>query len=334
MRRVNAALVALMLAIRASAQAAPAAPPLPATDRVRILEAHHVAGAVADSVWPTWGAAPFAMLLITPRTEFLVDAPAQGSGWSAVPYDTLLGALIHSRARQFAPQMQATFPFVNGINTIVIGQPELTSDKTSSRWVITVMHEHFHQWVYSQPWYYAKLATLGLDHGDKTGMWMLNYPFPYDSAEVGRRFKQMAHALRSALAAPEGASRAQAIAEYRDARDAFRATVPPEALTYFEFQLWQEGVARYTEVAVCRALVRAGYVQTPAFAALSDARPYSVIALSILAGVNTDLDSLDLARDRRTVVYSLGAAQAMLLDITRPAWRAQYLTQPFRLPDP
>ena len=332
MGRLYVVIGAMFLGARTGAQSAP--PPLPAVDRVRIIEAHHVAAAVADSVWPTWSGAPFAMVLITPTTEFLVGAPAQGSGWSAVPFDTLYGALIHSRARQFPPAMQATFPFVNGINTIVIGEPPLTSDKNSPRWLLTVMHEHFHQWVYSQPWYYAKVATLGLDHGDKSGMWMLNYPFPYDSADVRRRFTQMTHALRQALIAPDGAPRAAAIAEYRDAREAFRATVPAEALKYFDFQLWQEGVARYTEVEVCKALVRSGYRQTAAFAALPDARPYSAVAVQILSGINNDLDSLDLARDRRMVVYSVGAAEAMLLDITRPNWRAQYLTQPFKLPDP
>jgi hypothetical protein len=333
MGRVHVLISAVFLGARIAAQTAP--PPLPAVDRVRISEARHVAASVADSVWPTWSSAPFAMVLVTPNTEFLIDAPAQGAGWSAVPFDTLFGALIHSRARQFAPGMQATFPFVNGINTIVIGQPEHTSDKTSTRWVLTVMHEHFHQWVYSQPWYYAKVATLGLDHGDKTGMWMLNYPFPYDSAEVRRRFTQMTHALHTALATPSGGpARAAAIAEYRDAREAFRATVPAEALKYFDFQLWQEGVARYTEVMVAKAAMSAGYAPLPAFAALPDFHSYAEVREVILKGIARDLDSLDLARDRRTVVYSLGAAEAMLLDITKPKWRAQYLTQPFKLPDP
>ena len=332
MGRVYVLLGAVFLGARLAAQAPPT--PLPAVDRVRITEAHHVAAAVADKVWPTWSAAPFAMLLITPSTEFLADAPAQGSGWSAVPFDTLFGTLIHSRPRQFAPQMQATFPFVNGINTIVIGEPQLTSDKTSTRWVLTVMHEHFHQWVYSQPWYYPKVAALGLDHGDKSGMWMLNYPFPYDSAEVGRRFTQMTHALRQVLTATEDAPRAAAIAEYRDARAAFRAILPADALKYLDFQLWQEGVARYTEVVVSDALTRSNYKPTAAFAALPDARSYAQVGSQIRTGITNDLDSLVLARDRRTVVYSLGAAEAMLLDITKPNWRAQYLTHPFKLPDP
>ena len=104
------------------------------------------------------------------------------------------------RKRMYPTAMQATFPGVNGVNTIVIGQAELTADKTSTRWVLTVLHEHFHQLVYSQPGYYADVEKLGVAHGDKTGMWMLNYPFQYDSARVQEKFTAMTHALLDALA--------------------------------------------------------------------------------------------------------------------------------------
>ena len=66
------------------------------------------------------------------------------------------------RKRMYPTAIQATFPGVNGVNTIVIGQAELTADKTSTRWVLTVLHEHFHQLVYSRPGYYADVEKLGL----------------------------------------------------------------------------------------------------------------------------------------------------------------------------
>jgi len=40
------------------------------------------------------------------------------------------------------------------------------------------MHEHFHQLQNGQPRYFQAVQDLGLSHGDNTGMWMLNYPFP------------------------------------------------------------------------------------------------------------------------------------------------------------
>src|SRR5205823_11170202 len=51
---------------------------------------------------------------------------------------------------------------------------------------ISMLHEHFHQLQDSQPNSYAETEALNLSHGDQTGMWMLNYAFPYDSPEVKR----------------------------------------------------------------------------------------------------------------------------------------------------
>ena len=48
------------------------------------------------------------------------------------------------------------------------------------------MHEHFHQLQWAQPEYLKAIADLGLSKGDTTGMWMLNYPFPYDNPELAR----------------------------------------------------------------------------------------------------------------------------------------------------
>jgi len=303
--------------------------PLPSSDADRIRAARSLAAAVGDSVWPGWHTAPFTMLLITPSTEYLVASSSPpGGDFSVVPGDTLLGAAVYERKRTFPEAMQATFPLVNGVNTIVIGEAEHTSDKTATRWILTVLHEHFHQWVYSQPWYYPGVAKLGLDHGDKTGMWMLNYPFPYDSAAVGARYTAMAHALREALSA-DGDSFPAALAEFRRARAAFTASVPDEARRYFDFQLWQEGVARYTEVKLA-SLAMAHHDGS----AITLDPAYAKVLADLMLRVHGDLDSLTLAKDRRIVVYSFGAAQALLLDRTKPGWREGYFTQPFKLPEP
>ena len=82
---------------------------------------------------------------------------------------------------------------------MVIGQAENTQSKTSTRWVLTALHEHFHQLQESRPRYYADVDALGLAKGDTTGMWMLNYPFPYTKAEVKEQFAATAKALGQAV---------------------------------------------------------------------------------------------------------------------------------------
>src|SRR6185503_3887563 len=116
-----------------------------------------------------------------------------------------------------------------------------------------------------QPGYHAGVARLDLAHGDSTGQWMLDYAFPYDSTPVQRAVRRLAGALGQALDAPTSGA-VQAVV---DARDMLRRRLSPADYRYFEFQLWQEGVARFIEYAVARAGAEAGQSAT-AFRRLPD----------------------------------------------------------------
>src|SRR5262249_47464286 len=101
---------------------------------------------------------------------------------------------------------------------------------------------------------------------------------------------------------------------------------------YFDFQLWQEGVARYTEIAL-GDLAAKGYAPLPEFTALPDFKSYASVAADIRRGVLTDLGTMSLGKLKRIVVYSTGAADALLLDRVRPAWKDDFMSRRFRLPD-
>ncbi len=326
------ALAVCSLGLPCAAVTAQAPPRVPEIDRVRIQEAFRLGAQLGDSIWPNWHLSRWSMILVLPDNQFLIGQPNAPADYTPVPGDTLLGEPVFYRARQFPTAIQATFPAVNGINTIVIGEPEQTSDKTSTRWVVTVLHEHFHQLTNSRPGYYAGVDSLGLAHGDQTGMWMLNYSFPYDSAHVQETFTTMNHALLHTLRAPSGATLAQSLDTYRRARQAFRESVPAEGARYFAFQLWQEGVARYTEWRLSE-LAADRYTPSADFKALPDFVAFADVEKRIRDRIFTDLESISLARSRREVVYSVGAAMAMLLDRVRPEWKVEYFAHPYRLPD-
>jgi hypothetical protein len=61
------------------------------------------------------------------------------------------------------------------------------------------MHEHFHQLQDSQPGLFQKIDELGLSHGDSSGMWMLNYPFPYEMPVVADNFAKLRDLLLTGL---------------------------------------------------------------------------------------------------------------------------------------
>jgi hypothetical protein len=259
-----------------------------------------VARELGDRIWPGLAVTPMPVLLVTDSTEFLVDSSLDRPVWT--------------RPRSLPPTLVATFP-VDGAPTIVIGTAERTG-KTSTEWVLTLLHEHFHQWQYSRPDYYAGVAALELARGDTTGMWMLDYPFPYDSAPVARAVRRWALAIRSALEQPKPDGKRYA--EVLSAGDALRGRLSPADYRYLEFQLWQEGVARYVEYRAAELAAGRG-------------SSYRWIAERNRSRLPRELERIDLTKNRRVSFYPLGAAIALLLDRTRPGWKTAYSRHPFAL---
>jgi hypothetical protein len=303
-------------------------PRLPDRDRVRLAEALRLTDSLRDRLWPTWGKATLSALLVSDSAEFLIGAARPPAEFTPVGYDSLLSRVVWTRPRHFPPNLLATFPAVGGMPTIVIGSAERTG-KASTEWVLTVLHEHFHQWQNSQPGYYQGVAGLGLANGDTTGQWMLDYPFPYDSAAVQHDMRRLATALRQALDAPR-AERLAALRNVVRAREALGRRVSAADYRYFEFQLWQEGVARFVEYVAARAAAGSG-APSARFLELSDYVPYATIAQRARWSLRRELEQLDLGRQRRVAFYSVGAAIALLLEDTRPDWKRTYMERPFAL---
>jgi hypothetical protein len=301
---------------------------VPGSDRVRLAEAMRLADALGDDLWPGWRRTPLGVLLVTDSVEFLIGHPQPSADFARLGHDALLKREVWTRPRQFPPTLLATFPAVSGMPTIVIGSAEHTG-KSSTAWVLTLLHEHFHQWQYSQPGYYAGVAGLDLAHGDTTGQWMLDYAFPYDSASVQQAVRRLATALGQALDAPPSA-KANALRAAVGAREKLRDCLTAADYRYFEFQLWQEGVARFIEYAAARAAAESGE-PSAAFRSLSDYEPYSGAAAGARRSVRRELEQLALGRQRRVAFYPLGAAMALLLEETRSDWKRVYADRPFAL---
>jgi hypothetical protein len=306
-------------------------PSIPATDRVRLAEAFRLGNAVGNSIWPGWTRAPFAVLLVTPEHEFLVRHPAPSADFTTLGYDSLLKSDVYYRRRTQSISFLATFPAIKGsiVSTIVVGQAENTSARTSTPWVVTLLHEHFHQLQYSQPSYYQDVNALGLAHGDQTGMWMLSYAFPYDRKDVQDQFALLSELLAKAIQARRS-DRAKTLVAYLDARRKFQQMLAPDDYRYFSFQLWQEGIARYTEYAV--ANVAAGKFRPgKAFRALKDYTSLAEVAQQTRERIFRQLITQKLAESKREVVYPFGAAEGLLLDKVNPRWKGRYLVDKFDL---
>lgn len=331
LNRMAPVLITVLFASAAIATQTETQPHISATDRIRLAEAFRLADQLGDQVWPDWTQAPFAVLLVTPETEFLMRHPKPSADFTKLGHDALLKSDIYYRKRNFDPGFLATFPAVPGsmISTIVVGQAENTWVKTSTLWVITLLHEHFHQLQDSQPNFYADVNALGLAKGDQTGMWMLNYAFPYEKKEVQEQFVAISKLLSEALKTNKR-DRVPKVRAYLDARRQFQAMLAADDYKYLSFQFWKEGIARYTEIRMGR-LAATKFRASKSFRALPDYKSFADVAQSTSARTMKQLENQKLGESKREVAYSYGASEAMLLDLTRPGWQQKYFVEKFDL---
>lgn len=306
-------------------------PSLGETDRVRLAEAFRLADFVGDRVWPGWSKAPFAVLLVTPDHDFLLRHPKPSADFKTLGFDQRLKSEIYYRPRTFPTNLLATFPAISGsmISTIVVGQAENTSVKTSTPWVVILLHEHFHQLQDSQPDFYRDVNALNLSRGEQTGMWMLNYAFPYERTEVQEQFAAMSKLLATAVGGNTSGRRAR-LRDYVEARQKFRSMISADDDKYLAFQLWKEGIARYTEYRAA-ALAAKSYRPSKEFRALKDYRPFQDVARTTHDGIMQQLLTRKLGVSKREVVYAFGAAEGLLLDKINPGWRKRYFVEKFDL---
>ena len=289
-------------------------------DAVRLGEFYRLSAQIQDQIWPGWSNVPAPLLLVTADTEFLTHYPAPKEF-------TKIGDNISARPRQFSRHLLATFPAFDATPVIVIGGPQDTEAKTSTPWVITLMHEHFHQLQYEQPGYYEGVKRLGLSGGDQSGMWMLNYPFPYEDPKVAQAFAHLRDLLLDALQASDEKEFRPRAEGYVRARQQALAQLAPDDHRYLSFQLWQEGVARYTQIKAAEAA--AGYQPSADYKNLSDYESFSSYAGHARSDTLSELKKADLAQWKRTFFYSFGGSEGLFLDRWKPRWKDKYFTNPF-----
>lgn len=290
---------------------------------MRIHEFYRLAPTIADRVWPGWNSTPAPLLLVTNQTEFLTHHPNPPADFKKIRDD------FYARPRQFPTNLLATFPAFGPPSVIVIGEPQSTQAKTSTPWLFVLMHEHFHQLQDSQPGIFEAMNGLALSHGDTTGMWMLNYPFPYKRPELGHSFSALRDSLLAALAEQDQAAFSATATKYVAERKKFFAQLSSDDRKYLNFQLWKEGIARYAQVR--SAELAANYQPTAEYRALPDSESFNEYASATRIETLKELKRVELATDQRVVVYSWGAAEGLLLDRLNPKWKEGYFKNLFTL---
>ncbi len=299
-------------------------------ERHCIAEAIKISKKYSNSVWKDFNKTPFTLILVTEEYEFLINHPNPTKDFIFLEYDSLLESKIFYRKTQFNTSFLATFPAVNGVNCIVVGTPENTN-RNSTEWIITLLHEHFHKYVYDSPNYYNAVNNLDLANGDTTGMWMLNYPFPYDNKKVSTLYNAYTTSLKELTEIKNPTSEAfkDSYKTYFTNRQKFKASISDSDYRYFSFQLWQEGIARYTEMKLLKAMTK--YKPSDTIINMDDHVDFNTYAKQMLKKETAKLEGFKLEEQKRVCFYSVGMAEGLVLDKLNPIWKSNYLSNIFYL---
>lgn len=272
-----------------------------------------------EALWPGFARIPFHMILVE-RTRETLFCHAPLAGFRPRRADPITGCTMQYRPRLFDVDSSAALGVADEPAMIVHGvQPQFGAG--AAAWMVEIGHEAFHQYQARLPGYAAKVAALGLSGDGSSGQWMLDYPFPYGEPRVATAFGVLCTRALAFLGAATPSARRAAIADYVLARRAARATVSPAEWRYYEFQIGQEGIARWTELMLAQAAAR----RDPRF---------GPVARDRVAGIATSMTAIGrqgLKMWKRSAFYVLGTAEAMILDTAGPGWRAVYRERPFSM---
>ena len=319
---------------------------LPAVDKARLAEALQLKFALGNQIWPGWGDMQFPNIIWNHAYEFLVGYPGlPPAGWEAVPGDTFHGQAYYRRPAQ-APQNFAvpvgdlwagSMATKTEMDAFLIGTfrevfppplkqifPYRLFIQPSETQIGGVLHEDFH--VFELQSFPARLneAEQAHSHGDA-----------YEAAAESftAELKQESALLAQALAEKSDSEAADLILEFLQSRDTRRQTynLTPTLIAYERWLEWEEGMAKYVEVASLRqAYQSADYSALPEMA--DD--PYFKSYQLFNRRWSQEMTQLrNLSGSQETRFYMLGMAEAFLLDRLMPDWKDQVMQEGVFLED-
>lgn len=297
-------------------------------DKIRIKEAIEISKAYGDAIWRGFNSAPFTVVLVTDKYEYLINHPNPTKDFKLLGKDKILNTEVYVRKKQFNKRFLATFPAVNGVNCIVIGTPENTG-LNSTEWIITLLHERFHQYQYNSPNYHKDALALGISKGDTTGMWQLNYPFPYEDISVNKCYNKYTEYLIKTVEARNNKNWKKVYKQYIDKRKEFKDSLKEDDYKYISFQWYQEGIARYTEYAFLRLLQDSE--PSKEVLNLKDFVAYEEYLKEFYTRHLENVKKMKLSKEKRITVYDIGFAEALVIEHVNKDWKDKYLIEKFDL---
>jgi len=305
-------------------------------DKARLLEAVHLRASLGDQIWPGWGDADIPVIVWNEAYEFLTGFPKGGPGWENVPGDELAGETYFRRAadnpQNFAVPVgnawAASMATKSSTDAFLVSQfrsmfppalkqifPYRLLIQPSETQIGGLLHESFH--VLQMQTAPARLKAAEASHlsGDD---------YEAAASDFASEFRQESALLAKALEAKTKGEKTKLVGQFLDLRDSRRQDhrLAPQLVDYERWLEWEEGAAKYIEVAsLKKASETASYGPLPEMAADPDFDAYKGF------GRRWSQELIQLryqTTSGETQLYMTGMAEAFLLDDLLPDWKDRY----------
>jgi len=299
-------------------------------DKARLEEALYLRQQLGEAVWPGWGVIENPVLLWNRHDSFLVAYPSLPAGWTLVSGDTFRDRPYYRQPtvnpQNFCVQVDEhwvasmatkweTDAFMvqvfrdilpPGIKTIF---PYWLLIMPSEVQITAVLHESFH--VYQTQVAGERLQQAENAHALGAAYWQVDEAMRAD-------WKQETDLLARALAASSDSEARQFLEQRAQRRQAHGLA---QGLIDYERQLeWEEGLAKYVEVAMWRqASTAPEYEPLAAMSADRHFKRYATFRQRWQQEVRQM--RAQAGREGETRFYYTGMAQATLLDHLLPGWK-------------
>ena len=308
---------------------------LDALDKARLDEAVQLRHTLGDAVWEGWAAADIPLLVWNHEYAFLTGFAEAPAGWQETPGDTWNGQPYYRQAggdpQNFATligdRWVASLATKWELDQFLMGQfrdmlpgpleavfPFRLLLQPTEAHLSGLLHEAFH--VYQAQVAPARLEAAEAAHALGDAYWAA------EDASGSGAWGDEINLLAQALDADSDDEARNLAAQFLAAREARRAAGLPAHLVTYEQELeWEEGLAKYVELAVWKAGgTTPGYVPVAALNADPDFHAYGTFD----SRWSQEMITLKLqARQQgETRFYYTGMAQAFLLNRLRPGWQA------------
>jgi hypothetical protein len=334
---------------------------LSAADKGRLAEYFHLLQELGDAVWPGFGQADIPVILYNEEYAFLVGVtdpahgwqtvPAQkqqGTAWEIAPNDNFAGQpyfrqrlvedvtpqaftvrvgdqwaasmttmqwmrieLANVMRRDLPPGVQTVFPYWLMVNALV---------ESSDHHIALIAHEAFHA--------FQGIVNEGKLAAAETAVTLApNYPIndPDFQAAWQNELDLLAQAVQSDAKAEMTELAAQFLARRAERRQILSA----DHITYEQTREWEEGLAKYVELAIWQQATTDSYtpvlIDDPEFDAYQNFTNHWRQEIAQMKRMASD--------DGDGRFYYSGMAQAFILDQLLPGWKEQALDDGVYLED-